>query len=336
MDPTNKEKAFSDESINYWKQVDLYVGGASHAVMHLLYARFWHKALYDLGIVKTKEPFKKLFNQGMVTAYAFKDSSSRLVASDDVVQKGQSYFHIKTNEPVEKFISKMAKSLKNVVNPDDVIAQSGCDVLRIYLMFMGPLDDEKPWSSESISGCEKFIRRVWDLFVDENSKLSSAKVCASEPSEKSEYFLHKCLKRVDDSFKNFNFNIAIAAMMEFVNDIQSNQISLTKTQSEFFLKMLSPFAPHIASELWEMLGNKNQISFASWPKLDESQLVLSSFELVLQVNGKIRKKMQAAVGLDKEQLSDLAKTELNDFIVGSTIVKIIAVPNKLVNIVVKS
>lgn len=335
MDPLNKERAFDEQVVNYWQQVDLYVGGASHAVMHLLYSRFWHKVLFDLGLVPTKEPFKKLFNQGMVTAYAYKDATQRLVPSDEVEQVGQAYRRRSTGEPVEKFISKMAKSLRNVVNPDDVIDSKGCDVLRTYEMFMGPLGDEKPWADEGISGCEKFLRKVWNLFVDEQGQLRTDKVCSSKTHDKSHYSLHKCLKRINDSFNNFNFNTAIAAMMEAMNELQDNQVDLTKEQAEFFLKMLFPFAPHISSELWERLGHNEWIDFAGWPELDEKKLVRNEFELVLQVNGKIRKKVEAQAGLGEEDAKTLAMKELHEFVDGKKIVRVIFVANKLVNVVVQ-
>lgn len=339
MDPNNTQRAFADEVVKYWNQVDLYVGGASHAVMHLLYARFWHKILYDLKIVPTKEPFKKLFNQGMVTAFAFKDATGRLVPTDEVETCAQGYRRKSNGEAVERFISKMAKSLRNVVNPDDVIRDRGCDTLRMYEMFMGPLDAEKPWDDVGIAGCEKFLRRVWSFFIDENSQVRAQvkldQHAQASVNEAVEFSLHKCLKRSNYAYDNFTFNTSVAALMEALNELQDSGSQMTRAQSEFFLKILFPLAPHIASELWERFGNKDWLDFASWPQLDESKLQLSQFELVMQVNGKIRKKVMAPLGMTEDAAWKLAETELKEWIDGKAIVKKIFVQNKLFNIVVK-
>ena len=332
MDPLNKNEAYSKEALNYWKQVDLYVGGASHAVMHLLYARFWHKVLFDLGLVTEKEPFKKLFNQGMVTAFAFRDSTGRLVPSDEIEQKGMDYFRKTNGEKVERFISKMAKSLRNVVNPDDVIAEKGCDSFRLFEMFMGPLDSEKPWTDDGIAGCEGFIKKLWNTCIDEHGNL---KISSGADSAKIWRALHKALKRTDDSFELFNFNIAIAAMMEGLNEIRDSGEQMTRPQMEFFMKMLAPFAPHMASEFWEMLGNKTWIDFAAWPVYDAKFVAEDDFELVLQVNGKIRKKIRVPINMEEAQAVPLAHKELVDFLAGKEVVKTIYVKNKLLNVVVK-
>lgn len=338
MDPRNTNKAWDEKVVQYWKQVDLYVGGASHAVMHLLYARFWHKVLFDLGLVPTKEPFKKLFNQGMVTAFAFRDKTGRLVPTDEVVSEGGEYRRKSTGEVLEKFVTKMAKSLRNVVNPDDVIRERGCDTLRMYEMFMGPLDSEKPWDTEGIIGCEKFLRRVWNVFIDdtvEREVLRGNFTTHGEASVKIDRILHKCLKRINDSFQLFNFNTSVAALMEALNHIQDTGVAMTKAQGEFYLKMTFPFAPHIACELWEMLGNQSALDYAAWPVLNPEMLKETDFELVLQVNGKIRAKVQAAVGISDKDAIDLAMTNLGEWVAGKTVVKSIYVQNKLVNVVVK-
>jgi leucyl-tRNA synthetase len=332
MDPKNDKAAFSLEAIEYWKQVDLYVGGASHAVMHLLYARFWHKVLFDIGLVKEKEPFKKLYNQGMVTAFAFKDSTSRLVPTDEVEQKGMDYFRKSNGERVERFISKMAKSLRNVVNPDDVIKAKGCDAFRLYEMFMGPLDSEKPWTDDGIAGCEGFLKKLWNTCTLEEGGL---KLHTGPESEKIWRSLHKALKRTNDSFELFNFNTAIAGMMEGLNEIRDSGDVMTRAQMEFFMKMLAPFAPHMASEIWTMLGNQTLIDFAAWPHFDAAKIVESDFELVLQVNGKIRKKVRAPINMEESLAIPLAHKELAEHLVGKEIVKSIYVKNKLMNIVVK-
>ncbi len=346
MDPHNDRQAWSQDVAKYWHSVDLYVGGASHAVMHLLYARFWHKALFDLGLVPTKEPFQKLFNQGMVTAFAYKDATQRLVPSDEVEAVGQGFRRKTTGEPVERIITKMAKSLRNVVNPDDVVQSKGCDVLRVYEMFMGPLDAEKPWADEGIAGSEKFLRRVWNLFVNDKDELApSLKQSlnhslnpanqAAKGDKKIDQALHKCLKRIDESFVNFNFNTAIAAMMECMNDMHATGSQITKTQGEMFLKMLAPFAPHITSEIWQRLGNVGFIDFAQWPALDLAMLYSDEYELVIQVNGKIRGKKLVDVSIDEPAAIKIAEAEVPDHLAGKQIVKIIFVKNKLINIVVR-
>lgn len=332
MDPHNTKAAFSKEAIEYWREVDLYVGGASHAVMHLLYARFWHKVLYDIGLVKEKEPFKKLFNQGMVTAFAFKDATGRLVPTDEVEQKGMDYVRKSNGEPVERFISKMAKSLRNVVNPDDVINAKGCDSFRLYEMFMGPLDSEKPWTDDGIAGCEGFLKKLWNTCTLEEGGL---KLHAGEPSEKIWRSLHKALKRTNDSFELFNFNTAIAAMMEGLNEIRESGDTMTREQMEFFMKMLSPFAPHMAAEIWSMLGHQTWIDFAAWPEYDAAKTVQNDFELVLQVNGKIRKKIRVPINMEESLAVPLAHQELAEWLTGKEIVRSIYVKNKLMNVVIK-
>jgi leucyl-tRNA synthetase len=334
MDPHNTKEAFSKDAINYWKHVDLYVGGASHAVMHLLYARFWHRVLYDLGLVTEPEPFKRLFNQGMVTAFAFKDSTGRLVPSDEVISKDNGYYRSSAGgEKVERFITKMAKSLRNVINPDDVIAEKGCDAFRLYSMFMGPLDLDKPWATDGITGCEKFLRKFWNYLVAEDDSMKLGAV--NEQTDKVWKALHKALKRVNDSFANFNFNTAVAGMMETLNDIQEVNVPLTKEQAEMFVKMMAPFAPHVSAELWQRLGHSELLDYVAWPVLEEKYLKDSDFELVLQVNGKIKKRAQIPVDMAEAEVLALAEKELAEFINGKPILKKIHVKQKLVNFVVK-
>jgi len=331
MDARNDREPFSKSAIQYWNQVDLYVGGASHAVMHLLYARFWHRVLYDIGLVPTKEPFKKLFNQGMVTAFAFRDETGRLVPTDEVRPEGADWVRISDGKKVERFISKMAKSLRNVVNPDDVIETKGCDTVRLYQMFMGPLADDKPWDDVGLTGCENFLKRFWNFIFDENERIKISSV--EDP--KNWKALHKALKRVNDSFEHFNFNTAVAAFMECLNDLKESEVGLTKPQVEMLVKMMHPFAPHITSEIWELLGHQTWLHQAEWPKLIESYLVETDFELVLQVNGKIRKRKMVPIEISESEVFQLAQSELHEHLVGKQIVRQIYVPNKLCNIVVK-
>lgn len=332
MDPLNQQAPWSDSAMQYWKQVDLYVGGASHAVMHLLYARFWHKVFFDLGLVTHPEPFKRLFNQGMVTAFAFRDQTGRLVPSDEVLPTATGWLRKSNQEPVERFVSKMAKSLRNVVNPDAVIEQKGCDVLRLYQMFMGPLADDKPWDDIGLSGCESFIKRLTNFLVNDQGELLLTDSTESADNWRA---LHKALKRINDSFEQFNFNTAVAAFMEALNDIKETKCLLSRLQLEMLVKMLHPFTPHFSSELWEQLGRTEWIDYASWPQLNEDYLIKTEFELVMQINGKIRKKVSVSLTINETEVFELVNANLQDQLQNKQIVKRIYVPGKLCNFVVK-
>jgi leucyl-tRNA synthetase len=294
IDPHNDKAFAAPEKLDYWMPVDLYVGGAEHAVLHLLYARFWHKVLYDLGLVKTKEPFQRLVNQGMILG-----------------ENGQ----------------KMSKSLGNVVNPDDIVREYGADTLRAYEMFMGPLQDAKPWNTNGVVGIRRFLDRVWR--AAEELTLTDA-----EPTKEQLKVLHKTIKKVTADTQSLTFNTAISAMMVFVNELGD---SLPKSVWKTFLVLLSPYVPHLAEELWEKAGEKPSVSKAPWPAYDESLTVDDEIEMVFQINGKIRSKLVVPAGLPAAEMEKLARTdkriiELTD---GKEIVKVITVPNKLVNIVVK-
>jgi leucyl-tRNA synthetase len=343
MDPRNENAPFSREAERYWGPVDLYVGGAAHAVMHLLYARFWHKVFYDEGLVSTKEPFQRLFNQGLITAFAYQDATGRLVPSDEVVARGDGFARAGTGETLEQITTKMAKSLKNVVNPDDVIAEHGADTLRVYLMFMGPLADSKPWNPRDIAGSRRFLERVWRLFVDEAGSaplrphldVDQQDPALEGPAEELERLLHRALKRVDDSFADFNFNTAIAALMSFVNEATRRQNALTRGQAERFLLALSPFAPHLCEELWSRLQNEGSLGREPWPRVDPRYLTDDTVEVVVQVQGKVR----GRVSLDKEASSDelerAARGAVAQWIEGKRVVRTVVVPGKLVNLIVQ-
>ncbi len=342
MDPSNDQEAFSAEAEKYWGQVDLYVGGMEHAVLHLLYARFWHKVLYDLGLVGSTEPFQRLFNQGMLTAFAYKDSTGRLVPADDTEEQGEKVVAKDSGEVLEQVIAKMSKSLKNVVNPDAVIEEYGCDTFRLYEMFMGPLAESKPWNPRDVPGCRRFLERVWRLFVGEDSS-SSVRPQLLEPSTGEPEGdsltlareLHKMLKRVDDSFKQYNFNTAIAGMMSFVNEANKLTHAFTRDQAELFVQALSPFAPHMGEELWARLGHQGGVSASDWPKPLEKYLAVDEFELVVQVLGKVRGKVSASKSASKEELLALARATVAEQLEGKTVVKEILVPGRLVNFVAK-
>ena len=299
VDPHNKQALADYEKLKQWLPVDIYIGGAEHAVLHLLYARFWHKFLYDLGVVPTKEPFQKLFNQGMILG--------------------------ENNE-------KMSKSRGNVVNPDDVVKQYGADTLRLYEMFMGPLDASIAWSENGLEGSRKFLDRVWRLIVDENGKLRDRITTFNDGKLDKVYNL--TVKKVTEDFENLHFNTAISQMMVFVNEAYKAD-ALPYAYIEGFVQLLAPIAPHIAEELWEILGNEGGISYVPWPTFDEAALVESEVEIVCQINGKVRAKLMVPVDSSKEALEELAlaNEQIKEHIAGKTVRKVIAVLNKLVNIV---
>ncbi len=326
LDSTNDKEPWSKECEKQWMNVDLYVGGAEHAVLHLLYSRFWHKVLFDLGYVTTKEPFKKLRHQGTVLAATYKDQSGKYYEFSDIEFKGDVAVSKTNGEVLKSEIEKMAKSKLNGVNPDDVIANYGADVLRLYEMFMGEFELPKPWDPRAIEGCSRFLKRVWRL-VDE---YDASKQVAGDPLLK---LRHKTIKKVTNDIENMKFNTAIASMMEYVNELYST--GATREDLITLVKLLGPYAPHIADEMWEKLGEKGFMVQATWPTWDESTTIDSVITVVVQVNGKLRGDFQADRNMSKE---DLEKKALNlekvkGMIEGKTVKKIIVVPGKLVNIV---
>ncbi|WP_026693598.1 leucine--tRNA ligase [Peribacillus kribbensis] len=300
IDPTNKAALADAEKLKEWLPVDIYIGGAEHAVLHLLYARFWHKFLYDIGVVPTKEPFQKLFNQGMILG--------------------------ENNE-------KMSKSKGNVVNPDEIIESHGADTLRLYEMFMGPLDASIAWSTNGLDGSRRFLDRIWRLLVDEDGSLSS-KVVDAEGSGELEKVYHQTVKKVTEDFEGIRFNTAISQLMVFINEAYKAD-QLPKAYVEGFVKMLSPICPHITEELWEKLGHDGTITYETWPAYDEAKLVADEVEIVVQVNGKVKHKLMVPAGASREELEQIAMgdNETQEQISGKTVRKVIAVPGKLVNIV---
>ncbi|MGX1263353.1 leucyl-tRNA synthetase [Rossellomorea marisflavi] len=299
IDPHNKEALADAEKMKEWLPVDTYIGGAEHAVLHLLYARFWHKFLYDIGVVPTKEPFQKLFNQGMILG--------------------------ENNE-------KMSKSKGNVVNPDQIVESHGADTLRLYEMFMGPLEASVAWSTNGLDGARRFLDRVWRLLIEEDGKLSGK--VTGRPNEKLAKTYHQTVKKVTEDYEGLRFNTGISQLMVFINDAYKAD-ELPREYVEGFVKLLSPIAPHMAEELWSKLGHEGTISYEAWPTFDESKLVDNEVEIVLQVNGKVRAKVMIPTDMNKEDLEKLAKDheEIKAQIEGKTVRKVIAVPGKLVNIV---
>ncbi|MBE6185502.1 leucine--tRNA ligase [Heyndrickxia ginsengihumi] len=299
VDPHNEEALADFEKLKKWLPVDVYIGGAEHAVLHLLYARFWHKFLYDIGVVPTKEPFQKLFNQGMILG--------------------------ENNE-------KMSKSKGNVVNPDEIVETHGADTLRLYEMFMGPLDASIAWSTNGLDGSRRFLDRIWRLFVDDNGELSSK--IQDQPNRALEKVYHQTVKKVTEDLEALHFNTAISQMMVFINEAYKAEI-LPKEYAEGFIKMIAPICPHISEELWQKMGHDNTITYEAWPSFDETKLVDDQVEIVLQVNGKVRNKIQVDRNVDRTKLEHiaLADDKVKEYIDGKTIRKVIAIPGKLVNIV---
>ncbi|MCJ8011462.1 leucine--tRNA ligase [Paenibacillus sp. KQZ6P-2] len=300
IDPHNSDELCSKEKQETWLPVDLYIGGAEHAVLHLLYARFWHKVLYDLGVVSTKEPFQKLVNQGMILG---------------------------TNN------EKMSKSRGNVINPDEIVENYGADTLRIYEMFMGPLEATKPWNESGVEGAHRFLSRVWRLVVNEDGSLNS-KITDNEGSDEFKRVWHKTIKKVTEDMEHLRFNTAISQLMIFINDAYKAD-SIPRKAIEDFTQLLSPFAPHISEELWERLGHQESITYASWPAFDEAWTVDSEVEIVIQVNGKIVQRANIAKDMSQEAMQEYSMSleGVQQAIAGKTVRKVVAVPGKLVNIV---
>jgi leucyl-tRNA synthetase len=301
IDPKNNEQIADPEKIKEWLPVDMYIGGVEHAVLHLLYARFWHKVLYDLGVVPTKEPFQKLYNQGMILG--------------------------ENNE-------KMSKSKGNVVNPDEIVASHGADTLRLYEMFMGPLDAAIAWSTNGLDGSRRFLDRIWRLLVDDNGELTS-KVQDIEEMKALDKIYHQTVKKVTEDFEALRFNTAISQMMVFINECYKAD-RIPKKYVEGFVKLLSPICPHITEELWQIITGSNQsIAYEAWPAYDEAKLVDDEVEIVIQINGKVKAKLMVPADANKDALEQIAMedSQVKEQIDGKQVRKVIAVPGKLVNIV---
>jgi len=302
LDPDNNSQGWDAEKEKYWMPVDLYIGGAEHAVLHLLYSRFWHKLLYDLGCVSTKEPFKKLVNQGMILG-----------------EDGQ----------------KMSKSRGNVINPDKVISDYGTDSMRLYEMFMGPLEAIKPWSMQGVEGVHRFLQKTWRMIIDEDTLQLSGAVKETQAEEATLRLLNQTIKKVGDDIESFGFNTAISAMMIFVNHL-SKQAVRPKSVVEKLILILAPFAPHIAEELWEKLGHKDSLAYEPWPEYDRELIKEKEIELAVQVNGKIKDRIVVSADADQEQIKQkaLASEKVIAAMAGKEPKKIIVIKSRLVNIVI--
>lgn len=336
IDPLN-DKAFADQGLlKKWLPVDLYVGGAEHAVLHLLYARFWHKVLFDLGLVPTKEPFRRLVNQGMILGIAYKTSRGVLVPSDRVTWRdGKPYGAEEGGEEelLTEFPAKMSKSLKNVVNPDDVVRDYGADSLRLYEMFMGPLQAVKPWSTKGVEGVFRFLKRANRLVTE--TAISDRAMTKDESKS-----LNAMVKKVGEDLEALAFNTAISAMMVFINEAEGFVKSgngLPRECLEKFVLCLAPFAPHLGEELWAFLGHSDTLAYEPWPKYDAAALVESEVEIPVQVMGKLRGRIKVAVTATADEMRAAAESspDVVKFLEGKTVVKVIAVPKRMVNFVVK-
>ena len=333
IDPHN-DKAFADPALlKEWLPVDLYVGGAEHAVLHLLYARFWHMVLFDLGLVPTPEPFQRLVNQGMILGLAYKTSRGVLIPMDQITWRdGKPYGAEEGGEEelLTEFPAKMSKSLKNVVNPDDVVRDYGADSLRLYEMFMGPLQAVKPWSTKGVEGVFRFLKRV--------NKMVTEQPIADRALTKDEAkTLNATIKKVDEDLASMNFNTAISAMMVFVNAFAGDGKDLPREAAEKFVLCLAPFAPHLGEELWQFLGHADTLAYEPFPAFDPAALVESEVEVPVQVLGKLRGRVKVPVDAKPPEMEAAARAnpDVAKFLEGKQVVKVICVPKKMVNFVVR-
>jgi leucyl-tRNA synthetase len=370
LDPENDQALVDPEIEKAWMPVDLYIGGVEHAVLHLLYARFWHKVLYDRGLVSTTEPFQKLVNQGMILGQVevtgFQDGSSAWISAADVTRnENKQYIHRVSGDPVESVVvsvddaqkqgehfvlsadtsirldsraHKMSKSRGNVVNPDHVVKEYGADALRLYEMFMGPLEATKPWSMDGVSGVRGFLDRAWRLVIEQDAEEIALHPAVEEiaPNADQDRVLHKTIKAVTDDLDRMAFNTAIARMMEFANFF-GRETPRPKSALDKFVLLLAPFAPHLCEELWRVLGHTDTLAYEPWPEYDEAKIKEDTVEIPVQIKGKLRAKITVAADIGKDELeaAALADKRIAQLIEGKTVVKTIVVPGRLVNLVVK-
>jgi leucyl-tRNA synthetase len=338
LSPTRDDVAWDAAEEKYWMPVDLYVGGNEHATLHLLYARFWHKVLFDAGLVSTKEPFQRLFHQGMIHKTSFRDANQKYHYPEEVEQRADGLWYLKgTDTTVETKLDKMSKSKKNVVNPNDMCAEYGADAMRLYELFMGPLEDGVEWETGGVTGTRKFLDRVWRLAIDPEIDQLSGKISDDAPLDNRELerTLHAAIKKVTVSVTDLRFNTSIADMMVFVNEA-TKAATIPKAWFESFVKILSPFAPHVAEELWQRLGHTTTITYAPWPSHDEAKLARDVMVIAVQVSGKVRGQVEVAP--DASEATILAAAKADDkvqlFIAGKPIKREIYIKGRLVNLVV--
>ncbi|MFN2380497.1 MAG: leucine--tRNA ligase [Bacteroidales bacterium] len=329
IDPKNSESIFDSDLERYWMPVDLYIGGAEHAVLHLLYSRFWHKVLYDLGIVSHDEPYQKLFNQGMILAFAYETATGAKVAADMVEERGGSFFNKETGEELKQIVAKMSKSLKNVVNPDDVTKRYGADSLRLYEMFMGPLEATKPWDEKGVKGVFNFLNRTYRFFSDELNLMDG------DEDNETLKVLHQTIKKVTIDIENLRFNTAVSSMMIFTN-LALKKGKVTRKSAEMFILTLSPFAPHLAEEIWHLYGNTVSLANHPWPQYEEKYLIEKTIEYPVSFNGKMRFTIDLPAEIEPAEAEKrvLADPRAEKWISNKQIKKIVVVPGRIINIVV--
>jgi leucyl-tRNA synthetase len=353
ISPDRDDVAWDRDEERYWMPVDLYVGGNEHATLHLLYARFWHKVLFDAGLVTTNEPFKRLFHQGMIHNTSFKDARGKYHGPTEVEYRGDAAIdpardnfaklsavslYVKgTDELVETKLDKMSKSRYNVVNPDDMANDYGADAMRMYELFMGPLDDGVEWETSGVAGTRRFLDRVWRLLVEPEADVLNSKVSADTAADNRdlERALHQAIKKVTAAVTDLRFNTAIADMMVFVNEA-TKATTIPRDWFEAFVKILSPFAPHLAEELWQRLGHTRTISYEAWPVHDEAKLARDVLSIAVQVGGKLRGQIEVALDASEPDILAAAQADakVQSFIAGKPIKKAIYVKGRLVNLVV--
>ncbi len=334
IDPHNTTAFVDPDKERYWMPVDLYVGGAEHAVLHLLYARFWHKVLYDIGAVSTSEPFRRLFNQGMILAFSYRDKAGKYYLPEQVEQSDGKFFA--DGQELSQQIEKMSKSRYNVVNPDDVVSEYGADSVRLYEMFMGPLDLTKPWQTAGVAGVRRFLNRSWRIVCNDSDQLDTSCVRDIPPDRKLSILTHKTILRVTEDIEGLRFNTAISRLMEFVNVLTPMRERPREVVTAFVL-LLAPFAPHIAEEMWSLLGHPETLAYAPWPVVDP-ELANANVDLQeypIQINGKVRAKVLVDPQLRGEALLAAVKADPNveRLLSDRTVVKEIAIPGRIVNFV---
>ena len=329
IDPRNDLEPLSKEKENYWMPVDLYIGGAEHAVLHLLYSRFWHKVLFDLGIVSTDEPYTKLYNQGMILAFAYETDTGAKVATDLVEEKSGGFIHSETGEPLKQIVAKMSKSLKNVVNPDDVVKSYGSDALRLYEMFLGPLDAVKPWVENGVKGVYNFLNRAYKFFAD------PARIHDTEEDPEVLKSLHATIKKVGDDIDALHFNTAISQMMIFSN-LCIKKGKVTRDTADSFIRLLAPFAPHLAEEIWSILDHEASVALSGWPAFEDRYLQEDIHEYPVMINGKLRFRIVLPLEMPEEEIRDqvLSHETALKWTGGGEPKRFIHVPRKIINIVV--
>jgi len=337
LSPTRNDVAWDVEEEKYWMPVDLYVGGNEHAVLHLLYARFWHKVLYDAGYVSTKEPFQRLFHQGMIHKTSFRDPSGKYFHDHEVEQRDGKWFVKGTNTAVETKLDKMSKSRYNVVNPDDMCNEYGADSMRLYELFMGPLEDGVEWETTGVAGTRRFLDRAWRVMVDPETDALTGKVSedAGVDNRELERQLHIAIKKVTQAVTDLKFNTAISELMKFINEA-TKATAVPRAWFEAFVKIMSPFAPHVAEELWQRLGHRSTIAYQPWPTWDESKLATDTIKIAVQIGGKLRGEIEVPADATQESILAAAKADekVQPFIAGKAIKKEIYVKGRLVNLVV--